>query len=516
MKMPRGMMSHGVMSAAAVVACAGAALGDGASAGSLADLMAAYPQARVHREGGVVSMVYGTPMSAGATASEAALSWMANFAGVFGNPELTLNAQRQLRDGYFTVYDYRQQVKGVPVEYGMLKVVVLNAPGEALDRVVFASGNIARVPAGFSVEPTVTPEAAVSMVGGMPEYIDLPEFGEATLAIWFGDGDWGTPALAWKFVGEYVGPAGARRYTFFVDAQSGDLLRAQTEIHYDITGTVTGNWTPGILPDSVSNPAVSRSVPQVRVDASPASVQAESSRDGLFTLVFGGGAAQTVSSSLTNGRWSSITTAEGTVLTASQSGVVAPGPANLIFNPTPSEFPTSQVNAFIHTNLIHNYIDDRADFPEIDLPLQTNTNFTTASGITGCNAFFTTSGGIPQHQLLPRHQRMREHRLRLGRRPRVWALHRQPARPRPGRLRRGLRRHCGDAALRQQPRRTRLHRSRHQHPPSRSGQSAVSLRQRCSAHLRTDPRRNVVRDAKRLRRPVWRRPRPRSGAATPG
>ena len=78
----------------------------------------------------------------------------------------------------------------------------------------------------------------------------------------------------------------------------------------------------------------------------------------------------------------------------------APGrhPGVLLFNsPTPVATSTAQVNAFIGTNLIHNYFRDRAPaFAGIDYPLRCNT------GVTGtCNAFFTAGSSLSKSKLLP-------------------------------------------------------------------------------------------------------------------
>ena len=55
-----------------------------AASRSAADsLVKAFPGAQIHRDGGQVQSVFGTPMTVGATPAAAAQSWISHYAGVF-------------------------------------------------------------------------------------------------------------------------------------------------------------------------------------------------------------------------------------------------------------------------------------------------------------------------------------------------------------------------------------------------------------------------------------------------
>src|SRR5690606_37011817 len=84
-------------------------------------LEAAHPGVRRYIEDGTISMVYGAPMSQGATAMEAAVGWLDEHSGVFGagELELTLNEEVHLKDGTFTAYLFSQTIEGIPVDGGI-------------------------------------------------------------------------------------------------------------------------------------------------------------------------------------------------------------------------------------------------------------------------------------------------------------------------------------------------------------------------------------------------------------
>jgi len=97
----------------------------------------------------------------------------------------------------------------------------------------------------------------------------------------------------------------------------------------------------------------------------------------------------TVSANTSDGLWVNVNNAIGADETVSV-GVTPPGPADLLFASGASQFDVSQVNAFHHTNITHDYIRDRApEFDAIDLKISANVNDSSLP----CNAFYTNQGG---------------------------------------------------------------------------------------------------------------------------
>ncbi|MBX3363159.1 MAG: hypothetical protein KF866_00210 [Phycisphaeraceae bacterium] len=382
--------------ALALAACAGLAQADDVRrSDALVQLEGAFPGVRVHIDQGRVSMIYGKPMTPGATPDEAAEAWISDFASAFTGgavPELVFSRENTLADGKFTVYAYDQTLGGVPVEYGTLKVLVLNSAAESPHRVVFASANVAMAGPGFEATPSIDGTDAVMGIAHSLAFRDLPTWHEPTLAIWFGDGEWGAPRLTWKFMGEATnGTVTDRAYTFFVDAHTGDLVHVRSEIYYvDVNGTIRGWVSPGVLPDIPSNPEVLVPLPDVRATITGGG-NAFSDLLGAFTISHGGAAPVTVTTGVLEGRWARVFDNEGPSMTAS-ANVTPPGPADLILNNgARGEYETAQANGLYQTTLIHNYMADRSNFAPINVALTVNVNLTTSGGINGCNAFYSSA-----------------------------------------------------------------------------------------------------------------------------
>ncbi len=122
-------------------------------------LQAAYPAVRHNTYIDRVRAVYGTPMSAGATADEAAAAFWAEYSDVFGISGLTLSVRDVADTNFakFTVFMYQQTMAGLPVEYTVGRVLVNNQIG----RVVYSAGIFANGPLlGFG-DITLTAEDAI-------------------------------------------------------------------------------------------------------------------------------------------------------------------------------------------------------------------------------------------------------------------------------------------------------------------------------------------------------------------
>jgi len=366
---------------------------------ALTQLREDYPGVRVHRDQGRVSMVYGVPMSAGAAPEDAAAAWLNEYEAVFGNSQMELDLRRvqELRDGAITAFTFDQTLLGLPVEHGTVKVLVRETDADE-HRVVFASGIVAaplfNEVVGFDPVPELEGEEAILLTAQRKEFADLPVWNEAELVVYIGDGAWRAPRAAWKFVGESEASHFAEeRYTFFVDADTGEVLKVRDEIHsLDVDGNASGFVTPGTLPDIPANPPVLMGIPSLRVTGGGDSAFTDMLGD--FTLDVDGGNPVTVSADIDDGRWYTIF--DDQIAEESDSDTVTPpGPASLRFNESQEQFTTSQANAALQVSLIHDYIADRVSFPPIDIAITTNVNLTSAFGITGCNAFFTVQNGDP-------------------------------------------------------------------------------------------------------------------------
>ncbi len=344
---------------------------------SARELLRQYPGVRYVRDGGVQAY-YGRAMTQAATPDDAAELWLLDHASSFGvaDPQLVLIRRLDVAYGRFTAFVYAQTIDGLPVEYGMLTLLVLN---DGTPRVVLAEARLAR-PSGQRATVRVPADQAIASVRTLADYQHLPVWSDAT-QVYLGAG--GTARRVWKFVGEQPRLTAREKYTFFVDVTTGRLVDVRNEVlQAEISGTVQGNATPGDAPDTASNPPVPAPMPKIEVRAG--SVQTFTDSNGNYVLT-GIGGTVTVSTDVSTGQWVDINNQAGGDLSLSQS-VTPPGPGDFLFNPSPSQFTTAQVNAFIHTTLSHDFIADRSSFTGLDIRLPVNVNIADV-----CNAFFDGS-----------------------------------------------------------------------------------------------------------------------------
>jgi hypothetical protein len=400
-------MSKRKLTAAALLAVCSTALGveNGGQVPAAAEqLMQLYPGSYVAKDQGRVRTIYGVPMTPGLDARGAASLFIQQHGQAFGCGALNVQEDwtADFADGSKTVFVYQQFLSGYPVEYGTLKVLVLNGP---VPRVVYAGGTLAPAPeAAFAAK--IPGEAAVAAVRAMPVWKKLPSWGQPQLVVWQGEGDWTAPVLTWKFTGESAVPSDKLHKTFFVNASTGAIEYIREDVHYtDVGGSTKGWGSPGLYPDATYNPPALMNIPDMRAQITGGGSAYSSGAQfaagfpqvsGLFNITNPGATPVDVSCAVNGagvGQWVTVIPQTSVPITASVLGITPPGPADLVLNatPPPSELTTAQVNAFICTSVTHDFIKHYApSLTRWDTQLQCNT---AVSGT--CNAFFTTTGGVP-------------------------------------------------------------------------------------------------------------------------
>ncbi len=376
---------------ALVAGAAAPAMGDGVVGQPAIDaLTARYPGAHAYIHDGRVMCLYGVKMTQANDPVSAAELFLAQHAPAFGVPgvDLRLEWMSDVSWGKFTNLHYRQYIEGLPVEFGFANVLVRNGQPDA---VVYSGARLAKPAPGGFADMAVNAQQALNIIQNMPAYENLGNWSEPELVAFYGEGDLPQNINAvrtWKFSAHGQGGIfGHRAYTFYVDAATGNLTFARFEVYdIDVAGSVRGMASPGTRPDIAANPPTMQDVGQVRVQISGGNT-ATSLRDGTFVIPHPGASPVTVNSSLV-GPWVTVVDVGGSGnLTASAANVTPPGPADLVYNGSPTAHNTAEVNAFIHTNFTHDYIKDRAPgWTPIDISLRAEVNRSQT-----CNAFFTTS-----------------------------------------------------------------------------------------------------------------------------
>lgn len=353
------------------------------------------------------STVYGVPMAAADSPERSAAMWLDLYGASLGagsvgkgpgRLELSLRRADDVAGGKFRVFVYDQLIDGVPVDFGSVRVLVRRdavpgvAPsGVSQDAVVLVTAKLAVPDAETGLVPAkVTAADALTIAQGTPLLRSLKVWSAAEPVVYFGEGDkaeWITPRLAWAIEAETPEMEDRRVVRIFVDAANGRLLHVRSHIHHaDASGTGKGFASPGLRSDIAANPATSQVIPGMRIVASNGA-ETFTAPNGAFSLT-GLPEGATLTASLSDGLWVTVTdTVTGTAILSSTvdlgTGVI------ITLNPTPTQFTTAQVNAFIHQTLTHNFFKDRApSFTALDFALPARVNFITAGGINFCNAFY--------------------------------------------------------------------------------------------------------------------------------
>lgn len=379
----------------------------GAARQAIAALERDYPGVGTEWYLGRVSAIYGLPMAAADSPEAAAAQWLDLYGAALGagavgkgpgRLELSLRRADDVAGGTFRIFVYDQLLDGVPVDFGSVRVLVRRdaiegvAPsGVAQDAVVLVTAKVAVPDAETGLVPAkVTAAEALAVAQGTPLLRSLKVWSQPEPVVYFGEGDkaqWITPRLAWAIEAETPQMEERRVVRVFVDAANGRLLHVRSHIHHaDASGTGKGNASPGLRSDIAANPPASLVIPGLRIVASNGA-EVFTSANGTFSFT-GLPEGATLTASLSNGQWVGVT--DTVTETQILSTTVSAGTGlTITLNPTPNQFTTAQVNAFIHQTLAHNFFRDRAPgFSGLQVALPARVNFITAGNITYCNAFY--------------------------------------------------------------------------------------------------------------------------------
>ncbi|MDX2149076.1 MAG: hypothetical protein SFZ23_16315 [Planctomycetota bacterium] len=356
------------------------------------NLLQTFPGLRVERFNDRIVALAGKPMTTGQTPAQAAENFWLQHGSAFGvnNPQLEITRASETGSGKFTVFHYKQYVDGLPVDFGMARVLVLNGQQP---KVVYAGAKLAKVPAGGFAPIAVDGAVARGTVQNMPAYGMLTEWSEPELVVYYGEGDgdaWITPVRAWAFEGwgSVMDANGLRPFAFrfFVDASNGQLVFARNNIHHDVDGTVRGWGSPGTRPDLPANAEVLVPMPRINVTA-PGTSGDFTDAAGNFSIAYNQTANLILTTGPGDGEFLDLFETGGVAITTS---VTTPNNTfvELTLNELRDQTGTAQVNASVHANITRDYA--RARIPNFN-PANIRINTSVAGS---CNAFYTTSGGF--------------------------------------------------------------------------------------------------------------------------
>ena len=167
---------------------------------------------------------------------------------------------------------FRQEVGGIPVEGGFVNVLI-DRTGALLSVQTTAALGVAgipTIPTVDAVSAATAAELAAVERGTEGARIAPPELVLTRLP----SGEVVAPVLAWRVDVRGSGPGvPPPAWRAWIDARGGGLLAIESLIrHLDVTGTITTLATPGVAPDTASNPETQQVMPYARVTSSAGTV----------------------------------------------------------------------------------------------------------------------------------------------------------------------------------------------------------------------------------------------------
>ncbi|MEW5883572.1 MAG: hypothetical protein AB1725_05030 [Armatimonadota bacterium] len=348
---------------------------DGPAGDALAGFLQANPNARASVRYGFITRIFGNVKEGGISPAAAAQNFVNRNATLLGVAAGELEPFRSIgiENDKFIAVQLRQQHRGTPVYGG--GVAVLVKPG-LMHEVVLVVPSTKPVPEREPARALSAEDAIMVALQAMPDAVSVtdPEY-----VIW---SDGRKSRYSWMLIADNGRLDQPSKNRFFIDAETGEVLETKSEIYYaDITGVVQGWATPGVLPDTGTNPPALIPLAGLRV-AMPPDLEAFTDETGNFTFPFTGQLLASMQARLI-GRWVQAIDVEGRdeVIAKHQSPTL---PFFFEFNSAQVEHITSQVNAFIHTEIVHNFAKAiNPAFPGIDIRMPANVNIDSS-----CNAFY--------------------------------------------------------------------------------------------------------------------------------
>ncbi len=362
----------------------------------------AHPGSAVYWSGSQVTSIYGNAFARGATAQASVENFLRSGLAALGVSRDQLTPGSLAADNLavrpfmpdpdtgamkFQLHSFLQQVDGIPVYRGEIKLVVRNET----DFPVVLARSSARELGRFRVDPVVAanPNLEAAFAAANQKVAGITDWGTPELVIWAGIGETTVaPALAVKMIvtaGEAWEP-GYQRELILADARTGAILHSENQIHdVDVSGNVSGMVTPGKKADSCAT-EVSTAFPYSRVTIGATVAYTDAA--GNFTIPNAGNTAVTVAAGM-RGRWFRVFNPSSDAPGLSAS-VTPPGPANFVFNAANTDaLRRAEANAYINSNIVRDYLLTYCPtFPTIP----TQAEFRVNTGVSGtCNAFYDGS-----------------------------------------------------------------------------------------------------------------------------
>ena len=301
----------------------------------------------------------------------------------------------------FRLYSYEQQRDGIPVfraglrtlvrEQGDNPVVWANADLRPMGNFRAQASTKARaVDLERSLQALRTSQAA----SGEPIPAALSNVSTPIETIFAGvDGQTAAPRLAVQYTARAA--TGAGKWTFLADAETGDILHVESNVHFDVSGTVQGKVITG---GGSAECDVQGTAALAYANLTSASGNTVADKLGAFTIKQTGSTAFDIVSNVT-GKYVQVD--DGGSSDSISLRVTPPGPANFLHQDSavPPEKVLAQLNAYKWVNDLRDML--LASVPEYPV-IASQTNFRVNVNVTDTVTCDRTGGAWYDDDNLPR------------------------------------------------------------------------------------------------------------------
>lgn len=268
----------------------------------------------------------------------------------------------------FRLYSYAQQRDGIPVFRASLRTLVR----EDVDNpVVWANADLR--PMGSFHAPLGAPSRSVDLdrslqalrthlaASGEPTPTALGNASAPTPTIFAGvDGQTASPRLAVQYTARAA--TGAGKWTFVADAETGDILHVESNVHFDVTGSVKAKV---ITSAESAECGVQGTAALLYANVTSSAGNATADKLGAFTIKQSGSTAFNIASNV-SGKYFQIDDAGSSDSLSLR--VTPPGPANFLHQDTanPPEKVLAQLNVYKGLNDLRDLLlASVPEYPEI-------------------------------------------------------------------------------------------------------------------------------------------------------
>ncbi len=373
------------------------------------DFFNANPGADFFERGDRITRVYGQAFSNGKSPSESAEAFIRDHADVLGvrsNDLLPFGAfpdATHAVDVYwdeatesfrFTLLGYSQVVEGVPVFRSALKLLMRNEGGFPLVLASSELRNLGAFPATLAARPTLASFDRAVWSSKAIRIAAIAEPTDSRLVIFAGvDDSPSTPTLAVSFIVERGVPGvGYSKMLYVAEATTGNILFEEDQIcNLDISGTVKGLATLGWGADACGN-EFATALPYAAISGGASTVYADV--NGAFVVPNAGtGSLNLTSNMFVGGKYFKVDNIPVTESTLTLNAASGASNIDFVHNSTnTSEFLRAEVNAYLHANIVRDFVMAANSTYPVIAGQQGATAFQINVGVSGtCNAFYNGS-----------------------------------------------------------------------------------------------------------------------------